>query len=68
MNKLVLSLAFSVLVSLPVLAALKVGEKAPDFSARASLAGKEFDFSLQNCPEKGPRRRLFLSLRLYQRL
>jgi peroxiredoxin Q/BCP len=54
MNKLVLSLALSVLVSLPVLAALKVGEKAPDFSARASLAGKEFDFSLQNALKKGP--------------
>ena len=54
MNKLVLGLALSVLVSLPVLAALKVGEKAPDFSAHASLAGKEFDFSLQNALKKGP--------------
>ena len=39
---------------LPVLAALKAGDRAPDFSARASLAGKEFDFSLENALKKGP--------------
>jgi thioredoxin-dependent peroxiredoxin len=39
---------------LPVMAALKVGDKAPDFSARASLAGKEFNFSLQEALKKGP--------------
>jgi len=44
MKKLFLGLAISALISLPVLAALKVGDKAPDFSARASLAGKEFNF------------------------
>ena len=44
----------SALVGLPVLAALKVGDKAPDFSARASLAGKEFNFSLQDALKKGP--------------
>src|SRR6266850_2387028 len=54
MKKLFLGLALSALISLPVLAALKVGDKAPDFSARASLAGKEFDFSLQNALKKGP--------------
>ena len=48
MNKLFVGLALSVLISLPVLAALKVGDKAPDFSARASLAGKEFTFSLHD--------------------
>jgi thioredoxin-dependent peroxiredoxin len=36
------------------LAALKVGDKAPDFSARASRAGKEFNFSLQDALKKGP--------------
>jgi peroxiredoxin len=36
------------------LAALKVGEKAPDFSARASLAGKEFNFALADALKKGP--------------
>jgi peroxiredoxin len=54
MKKLFLGLAFSALISLPVLAALKVGDKAPDFKARASLAGKEFDFSLENALKKGP--------------
>jgi len=41
-------------VSVPVLAALKQGEKAPDFTAKASLAGKEFTFSLKDALEKGP--------------
>jgi peroxiredoxin Q/BCP len=54
MKNLVLGLALSVLVALPVLAALKAGDKAPDFSARASLAGKEFNFSLQDALKKGP--------------
>src|SRR6202163_615551 len=54
MRKLFLGLVLSALISLPVLAALKVGDKAPDFSARASLAGKEFNFSLENALKKGP--------------
>jgi peroxiredoxin Q/BCP len=54
MTKMFLGLGLSVLISLPVLAALKIGDKAPDFSARASLAGKEFNFSLQNALKKGP--------------
>ena len=54
MNKVIVGIALSVLLSLPVLAALKVGDKAPDFSARASLAGKEFSFSLEAALKKGP--------------
>ncbi len=54
MKKSLLGLAVSLLISLPVLAALKVGDMAPDFSARGSLAGKEFDFSLQAALKKGP--------------
>jgi thioredoxin-dependent peroxiredoxin len=54
MKKLLWSLALSVLAALPVLAALKVGDKAPDFSARASLAGNEFTFSLPDALKKGP--------------
>jgi peroxiredoxin Q/BCP len=42
------------ILSLPLLAALKQGDNAPDFSARASLAGKEFNFSLQDALKKGP--------------
>jgi thioredoxin-dependent peroxiredoxin len=47
------ALALSTLC-LPAFAALKNGEKAPDFSTRASLAGKEFSFSLQDALKKGP--------------
>jgi peroxiredoxin len=54
MKPSLVSLALVLLLSLPVLAALKVGEKAPDFSARASLAGKEFNFSLADALKKGP--------------
>ncbi len=54
MKKLFLGVAVFALISLPVLAALKVGDMAPDFSARGSLAGKEFDFSLQAALKKGP--------------
>ena len=54
MKKSLMGLALSLLISLPVLAALKVGDKAPDFSARGSLAGKEFSFSLEEALKKGP--------------
>src|ERR1700688_3705727 len=54
MNKLIVGVALSLLVSLPLLAALKVGEKDPTFSARASQAGKEFNFSLEEALKKGP--------------
>ena len=53
-RKLLFCAAISALVALPVLAALKVGDMAPNFSARASLAGKEFNFSLENALKKGP--------------
>src|SRR5579863_2602050 len=54
MKKFALGVAVCLLIGLPVLAALKVGDMAPDFSARGSLAGKEFDFSLQAALKKGP--------------
>ena len=42
-------------MALPLgMAALKKGDPAPDFSAKASLAGKEFDFSLKAALKKGP--------------
>lgn len=46
-------LAFAVL-ALPVSAALKEGDTAPDFSAQASLAGKSFQYSLQESLKNGP--------------
>ena len=54
MKKILLGVGLSMLLGLPVLAALKVGEKAPDFKARGSMGGKEFDFSLQEALKKGP--------------
>src|ERR1700675_2928551 len=54
MTRSTLMIALALLVSLPVLAALKVGEKAPDFTLRAALAGKEFSFSLADALKKGP--------------
>ncbi|HEX7375229.1 MAG TPA: peroxiredoxin [Steroidobacteraceae bacterium] len=42
------------LLAFPATAALAPGEVAPDFSAKASLAGKEFDFSLAAALAKGP--------------
>jgi thioredoxin-dependent peroxiredoxin len=54
MVKVLFSLALASLVSLPSQAALKAEDKAPDFSAPASLAGKEFKFSLKDALKKGP--------------
>src|SRR6201996_6581922 len=46
-----LSLALAVS---PSFAALKQGDTAPDFKTQASLAGKEFTFSLHDALKKGP--------------
>ena len=40
-------------IALPAFAALEAGDSAPDFEARASLAGEEFDFSLSDALEEG---------------
>jgi peroxiredoxin len=42
------------LVAAPAAAALKPGDKAPDFSAPAYLAGNPFDFKLAQARAKGP--------------
>jgi thioredoxin-dependent peroxiredoxin len=44
----------TLILALPVWAALPDGAKAPDFSTKASLAGKEFNFSLADALKKGP--------------
>lgn len=46
--------ALALAATSPALAALKVGDKAPDFSAKAALAGKDFDFNLAKALKKGP--------------
>ena len=54
MKKLFAILSLSVLIGMPASAALKTGDSAPVFSAPASLAGKEFKFSLAKALKKGP--------------
>ncbi|HWG11225.1 MAG TPA: peroxiredoxin [Rhodanobacteraceae bacterium] len=46
--------AMAALLTLPGLAALKPGAQAPDFTANASQAGKDFTFSLKQALAKGP--------------
>jgi peroxiredoxin len=54
MRRAILSLVVSTVVAAPTFAALKEGDSAPDFKAQASLAGKEFTFSLRDALKKGP--------------
>jgi peroxiredoxin Q/BCP len=54
MKQLLVGVLLSGLLALPVFAALKRGDTAPGFSAKASLAGKEFTFSLDEALKKGP--------------
>lgn len=49
--------AFGVLAAMvvtPAVAALHIGERAPDFTTQASLGGKVFKYSLAAALEKGP--------------
>jgi peroxiredoxin Q/BCP len=54
MNRFLAGILISAVMVVPALAALKTNDKAPDFSTKASLAGKEFNFSLKDALKKGP--------------
>jgi peroxiredoxin len=54
MQRFIVGVLMLGLIALAAFAALKPGEKAPDFSAKASLAGKEINFSLKSALKKGP--------------
>jgi peroxiredoxin len=54
MNRSLVGALVASIVTFPALAALQPGDKAPDFDAKASLAGKTFDFSLASALKKGP--------------
>lgn len=54
MRRFVISMVLGGLMVMPAFAALKEGEKAPTFTAKASLAGKEIQFSLADALKKGP--------------
>jgi thioredoxin-dependent peroxiredoxin len=54
MVRLLTGILISAALAIPAYAALKRNDKAPDFSAKASLAGKEFGFSLKSALKEGP--------------
>lgn len=54
MHRILACAFFVCLFALPAQAALKIGDKAPDFTAQASLGGKEFTFALNEALKKGP--------------
>ncbi|HEY5411187.1 MAG TPA: peroxiredoxin [Caulobacteraceae bacterium] len=47
-------LMLSCLAAAPAFAALKTGDKAPEFTAQASMGGKVFTFSMKDALKKGP--------------
>lgn len=54
MKRFLVGCLLSGAIALPAVAALKEGDSAPDFNAKASLAGKAFNFSLKDSLKKGP--------------
>ena len=55
MRKLTIAAALlATVMSVPAIAALSMGAKAPDFTTQAALGGKEFTFSLAAALKKGP--------------
>jgi peroxiredoxin Q/BCP len=52
--KHLLGFLLATVIALPAFAALQEGDQAPTFNAKASLAGKTFDFSLSQALKKGP--------------
>ena len=54
MRRQVLSFLVAASFALPALAALQAGDKAPEFTAPASHAGKSFTYSLKRALKKGP--------------
>ena len=53
MKNLLLGMLCCTVIALPALAALEVGDTAPNFEAKASLDGRAFDFSLRDALDKG---------------
>ena len=54
MRRALVAAAGTLLIAIPAFAALPDGSKAPDISTRATLAGKEFKFSLAEALRTGP--------------
>jgi peroxiredoxin Q/BCP len=53
-RKFLFAIAAASLIASPALAALKVGDTAPDFSTVGAVGGKEFKVHLANQLKKGP--------------
>jgi peroxiredoxin len=53
-KRMIVGLVLSSVLAVPAVAALKQGASAPDFSTQASVAGKDFKFSLAEALKKGP--------------
>jgi len=54
MKRLLLAALLLGAIATPAFAALKPGDKAPDFTAKATVGGDEFTFSLTDALKKGP--------------
>ena len=54
MKRYLIGMLVASVMAFPVMAALKAGDQAPNFTAQASLAGKTFDFLLADALKKGP--------------
>jgi thioredoxin-dependent peroxiredoxin len=54
MRKLLFALAAAALIATPATAALKVGDKAPDFTTTGAVGGKEFKLHLADQLKHGP--------------
>src|ERR1700748_1003346 len=54
MRKFFVSVFVTALFATPAFASLQLGANAPDFSATASIGGKEFKFALADALKKGP--------------
>src|SRR3954470_14932704 len=54
MRKFLLAFAAASLAASPAIAALKVGDKAPDFTTTGAVGGKEFKLHLADQLKKGP--------------
>jgi thioredoxin-dependent peroxiredoxin len=54
MRKILFALAAASLIASPATAALKVGDKAPDFTTTGAVGGKEFKIHLAEQLKKGP--------------
>ena len=54
MRKLLAALVAATVIASPAAAALKVGDKAPDFTSMGAVGGKEFKIHLADQLKKGP--------------